>query len=150
MNNPLQLLSQSPAKQNNTTKTKMTTHPRSARSQRMVSSLPAFPFAFPGHSSNTSVLLTCSPQTLPTAAHRCILICTSTPASYSPIFWGHVVGGTPSCASAARRVPIATGPRWGSSVSDGAAGGVGCPPTMPAPGPSAHLRAPLWGCEGRT
>lgn len=95
----------------------------------MVSSLPAFPFAFPGHSRNTSVLLTCSPQTLPTAAHRRILICTSTPASYSPVFWGHGVGGTPSCASAARPGPyrdratlgelgVRRGGRWGGLPSD--------------------------------
>lgn len=46
-------------------------------------------------------LLTCSPQTLPTVAHGRILICARSPSSYSPVFWGHGVGDTPSCARAA-------------------------------------------------
>lgn len=100
MNNPLQLLSQSPAKQNNTTKTKMTTH--RVRKETVNGFIPSclsprFPWPL--------VLLTCSPQALPTVACGSILICTSTPASYSPVFSRRGVGDTPSRACVARPDP---------------------------------------------
>lgn len=72
------------------------------------------------------VLLTCSPQVLPTVACGSILICTSTPASYSPVFSRRGVGDTPSRACVARPDPCrdraalgGLGVRWGGPAGWG-------------------------------
>lgn len=92
----------------------MTTHPplRKESANGFIPSClsPRFPWPL--------VLLTRAPQALPTAADRRILICASTPGSYSPGFWGRGVGDTPSCACAAR-----PGPWPGDSALDGRPGG---------------------------
>lgn len=94
------------------------------------------------------MLLTCSPQALPTVACGSILICTSTPASYSPVFSGRGVGDTPSRACAARPDPCRDRAALGELGvrRGGPAGWAALRPPRPCPPPARqhagipHLR----------
>lgn len=93
----------------------MTTHPplRKESANGFIPSClsPRFPWPL--------VLLTRAPQALPTAADRRILICASTPGSYSPGFWGRGVGTPRPVPAQPGRVPGPGTRRWTGGLADG-------------------------------